>query len=79
MNAISVSQLKVNPAKAMAQADDYPLAIKNRNKTRSYLLGKDLFEKLISFVEDYVDSKAVKKVDFSDGRDFEEMAKELGI
>lgn len=79
MISISVSQLKTNPSAAILQSLDYPLAIESRNKVKAYLIGKDLYEKIVSFVEDYIDTSAVEKTDFSKGRDFEEVVKNLGI
>jgi len=40
---------------------------------------KALLEKLINLVENYIDIKAARETDYSKGRDFEEVAKELGI
>lgn len=77
--SISISQLKTHPSKAISQAEDYPLVVKARNKIKAYLLGKELFEKIVSFIEDYIDKKAAREVDFRKGRDFEEVAKELNI
>ncbi len=79
MDAISISQLKTHPSKAISLAEDYPLMVKSRNQIKAYLLGRELFEKIVFYLEDYVDEKAVKEVDFRKGRDFEEVAKELGI
>jgi len=76
---VSISQLKTNPAKAIAQAADYPLAVASRNKVKAYLVGKDIYEKMLSYIEDYIDAKAVKEADISQGRDFEEVAEELGV
>lgn len=76
---ISISELKINPAQALFRAEDYPLAIKSRNKTKAYLLGKSLFEKIVAYIEDYIDKKAVQETDFSKGKDFEKVAKDLGI
>ncbi|MBU1322460.1 type II toxin-antitoxin system Phd/YefM family antitoxin, partial [Patescibacteria group bacterium] len=47
MTTISVSELKANPAAAINQALDYPLAVLSRSKVKAYLVGKDLFEKLL--------------------------------
>lgn len=77
--SISISQLKANPSKAISQAIDYPVTVKSRGETKAYLMGKELFEKIIYWVENYVDKKAVRETDFSRGRDFEEVAKELDI
>ena len=79
MNTISISELKINPTNAINQAADYPVAIQSRNTTRAYLIGKELYEKLLSFVEDLVDQTAVSDTDFAKGKDFEKVAKELGI
>ncbi|MEK7633932.1 MAG: prevent-host-death protein [Patescibacteria group bacterium] len=79
MNTISISQLKINPSKAIGEALYYPLAVENRNKIKGYLLGKDLYEKIVSFIEDSIDRRAVETTDFKKGKDFEKVAKELNI
>ena len=79
MSDVSISGLKVNPAKVIRKAEDIPVAIKKRNKIKAYLIGKSLYEKLVSFIEDFIDEGAVKSTDFSKGKDFEEIAKDLGI
>ena len=42
-------------------------------------MGKDLYEKLVSYIENYIDRKAVQETDFSKGKDFEKVAEELDI
>lgn len=79
MNTISISQLKINPSKAISKALDFPLAVKNRNKIEAYLLGKDLYEKIVSYIEDFIDRKAVGETDFKKGKDFETVAEGLQI
>jgi len=79
MTTISISQLKTNPSSVIAQAADYPVVIENRNKTQAYLVGKALFEKIIALLEEKEDIAAVKNTDFSKGRNFDEVAKELGV
>lgn len=79
MNTISISQLKIHPSKVISRAGDYPVAIESRNKTKAYLVGKELYEKIVSYIEDYIDRVAIKATDFSKGKDFEEVAEELGI
>ena len=79
MTSISISKLKENPSKAINLASEYPLAVENRNHIKAYLIGKDLYEKFVEFVEEYIDIQAVRNADTSKGRDFEEVAKELGI
>jgi len=76
---VSISQLKINPTNVIRAAVDYPVAVENRNKVEAYLIGKKLFERIEAYIEDYVDSKAVKSTDFSKGKNFEEAAQKLGI
>lgn len=79
MDNISITQLKTNPAKAIADASEYPVAIESRNKVKAYLLGREIYEKLVSFTEDTIDKLEVAKTDFTKGAGFEEVAKKLGI
>ncbi|MFC1726969.1 type II toxin-antitoxin system Phd/YefM family antitoxin [Patescibacteria group bacterium] len=79
MNSVSISQLKARPAKAISQAADYPLAVEKRNQVKAYLVGKELYEKMVAYIEDFIDRSAVAKTDFSKGKDFEKVAKELGL
>lgn len=79
MNSVSVSQLKVNPSAVINQSLDYPVAVEKRNQVKAYVIGKELYEKIITYIEDYLDKLVVKKTNFSKGRDFEKVAKELGI
>ena len=79
MSSISISKLKENPSKAIELATDYPLEIESRNKVKGYLIGKDLFDKIFAYIEDQIDIQAAKDTDFSKGRDFEEVARELGL
>ncbi len=76
---VSITQLKIHPAKIISQADDYPLVIRSRNKIKGYLLGKALFENIISYIEDYIDKKAVREADFTQGKDFERVMRDLDI
>ena len=79
MNNISISQLKVNPAKFIGLAYDYPIAVENRNKVQAYLVGKNLFEKIVDYLENHLDQNTISQTDFKKGKDFEEVAMELGI
>ena len=79
MTYVSISDLKTNPAEVISASLDYPIAIQKRSKTQAYLVGKDIFEKLVAQMEDIIDAKAVREADFSTGRDFEEIAGELGL
>ncbi len=79
MTITSISQLKMNPSAVIAQAADYPVAVANRNTVTAYVVGKRLFERLTSFLEDRLDGDAVANADFSKGKDFEKIARDLGI
>ncbi|MFH2019228.1 MAG: type II toxin-antitoxin system Phd/YefM family antitoxin [bacterium] len=83
MNSISISQLKMNPSAAIELASDYPLEVMSRGKSKAYLVGNKLFEKMVEFMEDVEDRKmvdeAIKSGELGKGRDFEEFAKELGL
>lgn len=79
MNSVSISQLKINPSRVIAEAVDYPVAVQNRNNIQAYLIGKKLYEKIILYIEEYIDRQAVRNADFSRGKNFEDVAKELGI
>lgn len=69
----------MNPSAVIAQAADYPVAVENRNEITAYLVGKQLFERLTAYLEDKLDAAAVAKADFSKGKDFEKVARSLGI
>lgn len=79
MTTISISQLKTNPSAVIMQAADYPVAIENRNSIKAYMVGKSLFEKILSLLENQEDGRAIKATNFSQGRNFEDVAEELGI
>lgn len=79
MNSISISQLKINPSKAIKESLDFPLAVENRNKVEAYLVGRDLYERIVSYIEDFIDNQAIKDTDFSKGRDFEDITSELKL
>ena len=79
MNSISISELKANPSKMIEKAIETPVAVQKRNKVKAYLVGTELFEKIISTIEDKIDVAYATKTNFSKGRDFDEIAEELGI
>jgi len=78
-NAVSISQLKTNPSKVISQSADYPVVVEKRNKVKAYLVGKDLFEMIVSHLEDYSDKKVIEKTDFTKGKDFETVARDLNL
>lgn len=82
MTSVSISELKKNPASVFAGAEEYPIAVLKRNKTAGYVVGKDMLEKLVDFVEDYIDKKAVEsltKADYKNAIPLEDLVKELGL
>ena len=79
MDSVNISQLKTYPAKIISQSDDYPIVVEKRNQVKAYLIGKDLFEKIVTYLEDSMDRKIIKETDFSKSKDFEKVAKRLGI
>ncbi len=79
MTSVTISQLKANPSAVISAADNFPVSIKNREKTKAYILGKDMFEKLILYLENVEDKKTIASIDLTKKRDFEDFAVELGI
>lgn len=79
MTTITISELKVNPSAAIRRAADYPVAVENRNEVTAYLVGKQLFERFMAYLEDREDRAAVAEADFSKAKDFERVARDLGI
>jgi hypothetical protein len=71
--------IKINPSGAISLATDYPLSIKNKGRTTAYLVGDQLFSKIVAYLEDVADKKAVYETDFSKGKKFEDLATELGL
>jgi len=79
MITASISQLKINPSSLIAQAVDYPVAVEKRNKIQAYLIGKSLYERMLDLLEDHLDRLVIKSTNFRKGKDFEKIAKDLGI
>lgn len=79
MNVVNITELKANPSAVLSSANEFPVAVKNRNKTAGYVVGKDIFEKLVSYVEDYIDRKAVREADYKKGIPLSDVIKELGL
>jgi len=80
---ITMSELKSNPAAALAQAADYPLQVVSRGKSSGYLIGKQLFEQLLDHLENQADQRdvkqAVKRGELSKASNFEDFAQGLGL
>jgi len=79
MTYVSISDLKTNPASIISNALVYPVAIQKRSKTQAYLVGKDIFEKLVAQMEDIIDAKAVREANFDDVVPLEKVVAELGL
>lgn len=79
MTTITISELKANPSAAIRRAADYPVAVENRNEVTAYLVGKQLFERFMAYLEDREDRAAVVEADFSKAKDFERVGRDLGI
>ena len=79
MDAISVSQLKTNPSGAIGLAADYPLSIKNKGQTTAYLIGNQLFNKIIAYLENVSDKKTVQETNFGKGRNLVVVGYLVGI
>ncbi len=79
MTYASISDLKANPASVILESLDYPIAIQKRSKTQAYLVGKDIFEKLVAQMEDIIDAKAIREANFNDVVPFEKVIAELGL
>ena len=79
MTNLNISDLKTNPSNAILLAEDFPVGILNRNDIKAYLVGKKLFEQLISYLEDSFDTSIIRSTDFDKGQDFETFAKKLGV
>ena len=62
MTSVSITQLKVNPMAVLNSADDYPVEIQNRSKIAGYFVGKNLFEKMVNFMEVIVTPVARKQI-----------------
>ena len=79
MTNLNISDLKTNPSNAIFLAEDFPVGILNRNSIKAYLVGKELFEQLISYLEDSLDASIIRNTNFDKGQNFETFAKKLGV
>lgn len=79
MTTVTMSNLKKNPAGVFVAANDFPIEVLSRNKTKGYVLSPFMFEKLIELAEDYVDSKAVESADYKNGTSLDDLIVELGL
>ena len=79
MDTVSISQLKSSPAKVLNRALDYPVAVEKRNKVEAYLIGRNLYERIVAYIEDYIDRKTIEKTDFTKGKNLDRVVEKLGI
>lgn len=79
MTYASISDLKINPASIISASLDYPVEIQKRSKTQAYLVGKELFDRMVAQLEDIIDSKAVEEANYDDGIPFEKVVADLGL
>lgn len=49
----TVSELKKNPTALIKEAEDSPVAILNHNRVTAYLVPVEVYETMISIIEDY--------------------------
>jgi len=79
MTQTTISNLKARPASVIADAESFPVAISSHSRITSYILGKELFESLVAYVEDSLDKLAIDTTRGRRGKSFEKVARELGI
>jgi len=58
---VSVTDLKRNYADILKQADDGPVAVLNHNRPEAYLLPAGHYERLMAYLEDLEDARAVRE------------------
>ena len=49
---ISISDLKKNPARAVAQGEGFPVAVLNRNRPEFYCVPVEAYEAMLNKIED---------------------------
>lgn len=59
--AATVSELKKNPTALLKEAEDSPVAILNHNRVTAYLVPVEVYETMISIIEDYELGQLVKE------------------
>lgn len=58
---VSISDLKRNPAAAIAAAHDQQVAILNRNKPVAYVVSPEVWEAVLEMMEDREDAELVEQ------------------
>lgn len=59
--SVSVTELKKNPTALLNAANGEPVAILNHNKPAAYLVPADVYEKMLSLIEDLELAELVKE------------------
>jgi antitoxin StbD len=60
-SSVSVTELKRHYASILAQADDAPVAVFNRNRPEAYLVSATYFEQLLKQLEDLQDAQLIRE------------------
>lgn len=59
--SVSISELKLSPAKILQQCNNEAIAILNHNKPSAYLIPTVLYEKMLGIVDDYYLAQEVEE------------------
>jgi antitoxin StbD len=60
-SSISISELKKNPSRVIAQSEGAPVAILNHNKPSAYLVPAAAFESMMEYLDDLELVRLVKE------------------
>jgi antitoxin StbD len=60
-SSVTVTELKRHYASILAQADDAPVAVFNRNRPEAYLVPAAYFERLLNQLEDLQDAQLIRQ------------------
>jgi antitoxin StbD len=60
-SCVSVTELKRHYASILAQAEDAPVAVVNRNRPEAYLVSAIYFERLLKQLEDLQDAQLIRE------------------
>lgn len=58
---VSVTELKRNYTKILAQAEQQPVAVLNHNRPEAYLLPAALYERMLDLLDDAQDTQLVRE------------------
>jgi antitoxin StbD len=60
-SSVSVTELKRHYASILAQSDDAPVAVLNRNRPEAYLVSAAYFEQLLKQLEDLQEAQLIRE------------------